>query len=95
MGENCATCECRIVQASDDPAIIWDNFKTTLGPKGWTYQLVLQRQPFHVDKQGMQSMYAMDHQVTYYLLNMRIQYFSLFFLKSDSDASSDSHTNFQ
>jgi len=47
-----------IVRASDDPAVIWQNFKTTLGSKRWTIRPALRRQVFHVEKRSTQPIRA-------------------------------------
>ena len=52
-----------IVRASEDPAIIWENFKMTLGSRGWTTRLALRRQLYHAEKESTQSMRAWTNSI--------------------------------
>ena len=47
-----------IVRVWEDPAVIWENFRMSLGSKGWTKRLALCRQLFNAEKKSTQSMRA-------------------------------------
>ena len=60
----CVTAEVmHIVRASEDAAIICENFKMNLGSKSWPARLALRRQLFHAEKQSTQSMRAWTNSI--------------------------------